>query len=73
MGEHIRIRDRAARRRRIRCSWVRGRVIRAYRGERKHVLLVDDDPVNRQLLRGLLLDLGFLVGVAEDGALACAP
>ena len=45
-------------------------VIRAYRGERKHVLLVDDDPVNRQLLRGLLLDLGFLVGVAEDGALA---
>ena len=45
-------------------------VIRGYRGERKHVLLVDDDPVNRELLRGLLLDLGFLVGVAEDGAAA---
>ena len=47
-----------------------GDVIRSYRGERKHVLLVDDDPVNRELLRGLLLDLGFLVSVAEDGALA---
>jgi CheY-like chemotaxis protein len=47
-----------------------GEVIRGYRGERKHVLLVDDDPVNRELLRGLLLDLGFLVGVAEDGAAA---
>ena len=47
-----------------------GEVIRSYRGERKHVLLVDDDPVNRDLLRGLLLDLGFLVSVAEDGALA---
>ena len=44
-----------------------GEVIRAYRGARKHVLLVDDDPVNRELLRGLLLDLGFLVCVAEDG------
>ena len=43
-------------------------VIRAYHGERKRVLLVDDDPVNRELLRGLLVDLGFLVGVAEDGA-----
>ncbi len=45
-------------------------VIRAYRGERKRVLLVDDDPVNRELLQGLLLDLGFRVSVAEDGALA---
>ncbi len=45
-------------------------VVRAYRGERKRVLLVDDDPVNRELLRGLLVDLGFLVGVAEDGARA---
>jgi signal transduction histidine kinase/DNA-binding response OmpR family regulator len=47
-----------------------GDVVRAYDGERKRVLVVDDDPVNRELLRGLLLDLGFLVSVAEDGARA---
>ena len=47
-----------------------GEAIRAYRGERKRVLLVDDDAVNRELLRGLLLDLGFMVDMAEDGAMA---
>ena len=33
-------------------------------------MLVDDDPVNRTLLFGLLQDLGFTVEIAEDGARA---
>ena len=34
------------------------------------VLLAEDDPVNREMLRGLLRLIGFAVDVAEDGASA---
>ena len=43
-----------------------------YRGPRRRVLVVDDEPVNRDLLRTLLQPLGFLVEEIDDGAAAIA-
>jgi signal transduction histidine kinase/CheY-like chemotaxis protein len=41
-----------------------------YRGPRLRVLVVDDEPVNRDLLRTLLHPLGFLIEETDDGATA---
>jgi signal transduction histidine kinase/CheY-like chemotaxis protein len=36
------------------------------------ILLVEDEPVNQEVSRGLLEDVGFVVDVAEDGSVAVA-
>jgi signal transduction histidine kinase/FixJ family two-component response regulator len=41
--------------------------IRAYHGPRKTVLITDDDPVHRDLLREVLAPLGFILLSATDG------
>ncbi len=41
--------------------------ITGYHGPRRRVLLVDDEAVNRQVLREILHPLGFLLAEAEDG------
>jgi len=41
-----------------------------YRGKRRRVLIVDDEPHNRAVLVDLLQPLGFAVSEAEDGELA---
>jgi signal transduction histidine kinase len=41
-----------------------------YRGARLRVLIVDDEPVNRDLLRSLLQPMGFLIDETDDGATA---
>jgi signal transduction histidine kinase/DNA-binding response OmpR family regulator len=41
--------------------------IRGYAGERRRLLVVDDNPDNRDLLRDLLLPLGFEIETAGDG------
>jgi signal transduction histidine kinase/ActR/RegA family two-component response regulator len=41
-----------------------------YRGPRLRALIVDDEPINRDLLRTFLQPLGFLVEEADDGATA---
>ncbi|MEY4766453.1 MAG: hypothetical protein RI907_3126 [Pseudomonadota bacterium] len=43
------------------------RPITGYVGERKTLLVVDDQPLQRQLLAGLLLPLGFVVREAASG------
>jgi len=37
-----------------------------------HLLLAEDEPVNQEVSRGLLEDVGLVVDVAEDGAMALA-
>ncbi len=44
------------------------RPIIGYAGARRSLLVADDDPVHRGLLRDLLVPLGFAILVAEDGA-----
>ncbi len=41
-----------------------------YRGARLRVLIVDDEPINRDLLRSLLQPMGFLIEETDDGAAA---
>ncbi|KQY27667.1 hypothetical protein ASD38_17350 [Caulobacter sp. Root487D2Y] len=41
--------------------------IRGYAGARRRLLVVDDNPDNRDLLRDLLLPLGFTIETAGDG------
>ncbi|HYC70149.1 MAG TPA: ATP-binding protein [Opitutaceae bacterium] len=41
--------------------------VQGYRGPRRRVLVVDDEPVNRQVLREMLEPLGFVVTEAADG------
>jgi CheY-like chemotaxis protein len=48
-------------------SW---NTITGYQGERRSILVVDDDPVNRAVLRDLLAPLGFEVALAESGEAA---
>ncbi len=43
-----------------------------YRGPRRRVLIVDDEPVNRDILRSLLAPLGFIIEEAGDGEAALA-
>ena len=43
------------------------RPVIGYRGERRTLLVVDDQPLQRQLLAGLLLPLGFVVREAASG------
>jgi signal transduction histidine kinase/CheY-like chemotaxis protein len=42
----------------------------AYQGERRAVLVVDDNPANREVLRALLVPIGFELFEAEDGETA---
>jgi signal transduction histidine kinase/CheY-like chemotaxis protein len=44
--------------------------ISGYRGERRTILVVDDNPHNRALVSDLLVPIGFEVVEAEDGAAA---
>ncbi|HEX9078541.1 MAG TPA: ATP-binding protein [Desulfuromonadaceae bacterium] len=44
--------------------------ITGYRGERKRILVVDDNIINTSLLVSLLMPLGFEVATAENGRLA---
>ena len=37
----------------------------------RHILLVDDEPVNLEIARYLLEDSGLVVDTAEDGLQAC--
>ena len=42
----------------------------------KRILLVEDDPINREIAQALLEDVGFIVDLAEDGGKAidgCRP
>jgi CheY-like chemotaxis protein len=41
--------------------------ITGYRGERRHIVVADDDPLHRALLHDLLTPLGFIVRTAVDG------
>ena len=41
--------------------------IAGYRGDRKTLLIVDDQPIHRQLLAGVLIPLGFIVREAASG------
>jgi signal transduction histidine kinase/purine-cytosine permease-like protein/DNA-binding NarL/FixJ family response regulator len=43
------------------------RAVTGYRGARKTLLVVDDQPLHRQLLAGLLMPLGFVVLEAASG------
>lgn len=43
-----------------------------YRGPRRRVLIVDDEPVNRDVLRSLLAPLGFELAEAQSGEAAVA-
>ncbi len=43
------------------------RPVTGYRGARKTLLVVDDQPLHRQLLAGLLMPLGFVVQEAASG------
>ncbi|TCP31369.1 hybrid sensor histidine kinase/response regulator [Sphingomonas sp. BK235] len=49
-----------------RASGRRGRII-GYEGPRRTVLVIDDDPAQRHILRALLGGLGFVVHAAADG------
>lgn len=57
----------------------RQRVISGYGGQRRTILLIDDDPAQLAVLQGLLRPLGFSVYAASNGvegidlALRCAP
>jgi CheY-like chemotaxis protein len=42
--------------------------ITGYRGSRRHVLVIDDDPAQRAILQSLLGGLGFIVHAAPNGA-----
>jgi hypothetical protein len=44
--------------------------ITGYQGERRSILVVDDNPTNRAVLRGLLAPLGFEMSEAEGGEAA---
>ncbi|WP_101675986.1 hybrid sensor histidine kinase/response regulator [Alloalcanivorax mobilis] len=44
------------------------RPVSGYRGRRRHLLVVDDDPAHRGLISDLLTPLGFRVSEAPDGA-----
>jgi signal transduction histidine kinase/DNA-binding NarL/FixJ family response regulator len=46
------------------------RTVTGYRGPRRRILVTDDEPTNRAVLRDLLEPLGFVVEEAVDGA-AC--
>ncbi|WP_343228358.1 hybrid sensor histidine kinase/response regulator [Sphingomonas yunnanensis] len=50
----------------VRASRRRGRII-GYEGPRRTVLVIDDDPGQRHILRALLGGLGFVVHAAADG------
>lgn len=43
------------------------RVVISYQGARKKVLIVDDVDVNRDVLNAVLTDVGFDIGLAENG------
>jgi signal transduction histidine kinase/CheY-like chemotaxis protein len=43
------------------------RAVTGYRGERRNVLVVDDQPLHRQLLASILVPLGFVVREAASG------
>jgi CheY-like chemotaxis protein len=47
-------------------------LISGYDGPRRRVLVVDDVPVNREVVREMLTPLGFIVDMAADGAGALA-
>jgi CheY-like chemotaxis protein/anti-sigma regulatory factor (Ser/Thr protein kinase) len=44
------------------------RPVTGYLGPRRHLLVVDDHPTQRQMLAGLLLPLGFLIREAASGS-----
>lgn len=44
--------------------------IRGYVGDRRRILVVDDNPANRAVVRDLLIPLGFEIAEAHDGAMA---
>jgi PAS domain S-box-containing protein len=44
--------------------------VAGYRGERKHILVVDDNMTNRDVLKHLLSHLGFDLSEAENGKIA---
>lgn len=46
------------------------RKITGYRGARRRLLVADDEPVNRQIVREMLEPLGFVIEEAGDGAQA---
>ncbi|HVU24951.1 MAG TPA: ATP-binding protein [Opitutus sp.] len=46
------------------------RIPAGYRGARRRILIVDDEPVNRDVLRTLLTPLGFAVEETDDGQAA---
>ncbi len=48
------------------------RRVYGYRGRRRHVLIVDDNPEHRALLADALKPLGFTVSLAESGTAALA-
>jgi PAS domain S-box-containing protein len=50
--------------------WVEQQLIRRYAGRR--ILLVEDEPVNQEVSRGLLEEIGLLVDLATDGFEAVA-
>jgi signal transduction histidine kinase/CheY-like chemotaxis protein len=50
----------------------RAHPIRGYTGERRRVLVVDDVPTNREIVREMLEPLGFVVSTASDGGAALA-
>lgn len=50
----------------------RGTPIAGYEGPRRSVLIVDDDPQQREMTRRLLEPFGFMVETAADGAAALA-
>jgi CheY-like chemotaxis protein len=43
------------------------RLISGYKGERKHILIVDDNPANLAMLVSALEPLGFEIDIAENG------
>ena len=42
--------------------------VKGYRGDSRHILVVDDQEANRSVMLGLLAPLGFKVTLAENGA-----
>ena len=66
-GSRFTVRLMLAEPREVPAATARARAIAGYAGERRTILLIDDDPLQLSVLEGLLRPLGFIVYAASNG------